>query len=151
MQKNKNPKLKVVHFCLKTYSAIMLQTLSWLPEAERALNEIVKLNPKWIALSSLFYDGLVESKTEIIELDNSANPTNQNFYNTYSIPKTKQTLEQHGYRIFKYTPFEMDVDLPKPEHSHMGTYTMLLSNGKRLQISGPLLMNWHFIYAEKTY
>ena len=31
----------------------------------------------------------------------------------------------------------------------MQTYTETLQNGKRLQISGPLLMNWYFIYAEK--
>lgn len=133
---------------------VMLQTLSWLPEAEGALYEITKLKPRWIALSSLFYDGLIESKTEISEL-NDPNElddglANRSFYNTYSIPKIKCFLQKQGYSIFKHTPFEIDIDLPKPEHSRMGTYTERLSNGKRLQLSGPLLMNWYFIYAEKT-
>lgn len=51
----------------KFEGVMMLQTLSWLPEYENALSEIVKLNPKWIALTSLFYNGLVECKTEIQE------------------------------------------------------------------------------------
>jgi hypothetical protein len=58
-------------------------------------------------------------------------------------------LKDKGYTVFKYCPFEMDIDLPKPEHTLMGTYTKTLPNGKRLQISGPLLMNWYFIYAAK--
>jgi ubiquinone/menaquinone biosynthesis C-methylase UbiE len=136
---------------------VMLQTLSWLPEYENALTEIAKLNPKWLALTSLFYDGLVECKTEIREHERSdnqisdgrANALNTSYYNTYSLPRVKEFLAQKGYRIFKYTPFEIDTDLPKPKHTHMQTYTETLQNGKRLQISGPILMNWHFICAQK--
>lgn len=75
------------------------------------------------------------------------NTSNSSYYNTYSLPRIKEFLAQKGYRTFKYIPFEIDVDLPKPEHTHMQTYTETLQNGKRLQISGPLLMNWYFIYA----
>jgi hypothetical protein len=53
----------------KFEGALMLQTLSWLPEAEGALDAIAKLNPQWMALTSLFYDGLVECKTEIQEYE----------------------------------------------------------------------------------
>jgi trans-aconitate methyltransferase len=55
---------------------VMIQTLSWLPEYENALSEIVKLNPKWVALTSLFYDGLVECKTEILEYKHSDTQAN---------------------------------------------------------------------------
>jgi ubiquinone/menaquinone biosynthesis C-methylase UbiE len=144
----------------KFEGVVMLQTLSWLPEYENALSEIAKLNPKWIALTSLFYNGLVECRTEIQEYKCTNNQENidgggikaykSSHYNTYSLPRVKEFLSQRGYKIFKYTPFEIDVDLPKPAHTHMQTYTETLQNGKRLQISGPLLMSWHFIYAEKV-
>jgi ubiquinone/menaquinone biosynthesis C-methylase UbiE len=130
---------------------ISYQTLSWLPEYEGALTEIVKLNPNWIALTSLFFDGLINCKVEIEEFKNleEKNGFKTAFYNVYSLPRIERFFFEKGYKLFKYCPFEIDIDLPKPEHSHMQTYTEKLIDGKRLQISGPLLMNWFFIYAEK--
>jgi ubiquinone/menaquinone biosynthesis C-methylase UbiE len=142
-------------FANKFDGVVMLQTLSWLPEANTALGEIASLNPKWMALSSLFYDGLVECKTEIQEyemlnnVNGMVNHYKSSYYNTYSLLRISQVLKDKGYTVFKYCPFEMDIDLPKPEHTHMGTYTETLATGKRLQISGPVLMNWYFIYAAK--
>ena len=37
------------------------------------------------------------------------------------------------------------VDLPKPEHGGMGTYTETTASGRRIQLSGPLLLPWKFI------
>jgi len=127
------------------------QTLSWLPEYENALNEIIKFNPNWIALTSLFYDGLVDCKIEIQEFSNPQENKSfrTSFYNMYSLPRIENFFSERGYKLFKYSPFEIDIDLPKPKHSHMQTYTQELINNKRLQISGPLLMNWYFIYAAK--
>jgi hypothetical protein len=61
----------------------------------------------------------------------------------------EQFLADRGYRDFRYTPFEIDIDLPKPQKKVMGTYTEKLADGRRLQISGPLLMTWHFISARR--
>ena len=68
---------------------ISIQTLSWLPEYEKALNEIIKLNPDWISLTSLFYEGLIDCKIEIISYKS---PQDKNSfrtisYNTYSLPR----------------------------------------------------------------
>jgi ubiquinone/menaquinone biosynthesis C-methylase UbiE len=130
---------------------ISYQTLSWLPEYENALTEAIKLNPKWISLSSLFYDGLVDCKVEIQEFKNpqERNSFKTSFYNIYSLPRIKNFFFEKGYKIFKYCPFEIDIDLPKPEHTYMQTYTQMLIDKKRVQISGPLLMNWYFIFAEQ--
>lgn len=127
------------------------QTLSWLPEYEVALTEMITLNPNWIAMTSLFYYGLVDCK---IEVQSYNNPQEKNSfrtisYNIYSLPRIENFFSEKGYKIFKFCPFEIDVDLPKPDHSYMQTYTQILNDGKRIQISGPLLMNWYFIYAAK--
>lgn len=130
---------------------VSYQTLSFLPEYENALTEIIKLNPGWISLTSLFYKGLIDAK---IEINSFSNPQEKNsfrsiFYNVYSLPRIENFFREKGYKIFKYCPFEIDIDLPEPDHSYMQSYTKKLSDGKRIQISGPLLMNWFFIYAAK--
>ena len=143
--------LDKIKYSNKFEGIVSYQTLSWLPEYEKSLNEMIKLNPNWISLTSLFYDGLVDCKIEIQEFKN-ANEKNSNktaFYNIYSLPRIESFFFENGYKLFKYCPFEIDIDLQEPEHSHMQTYTKKLIDGKRLQISGPLLMNWFFIYAEK--
>lgn len=128
---------------------VSYQTLSWLPEYETALDEMLKINPKWISLTSLFYDGLVDCKIEVQEYSNAHDTSSYktSFYNIYSLPRIKKYLADKGFGKFEFHSFEIDIDLPKPEHSHMQTYTITLNDGKRIQMSGPLCMSWYFIYA----
>jgi SAM-dependent methyltransferase len=135
---------------------VSLQTLSWLPEYEAALKAIFKkLRPKWIAMSSLFYDGEVSCKIEVTEhlYDRTS------FYNVYPLKQLDAFCMRYGYRLTRSTPFKIEVDLARPKNidiDQMGTYTVAISppNGshlqERLQISGPLLMNWQFIYISKV-
>jgi hypothetical protein len=130
---------------------VSYQTLSWLPEYEIALTEMIKLNPEWISLTSLFYEGLIDAKIEIHSYNNPREKKSSRTisYNTYSLPRLENFFFEKGYKIFKFCPFEIDIDLPKPADLYMQTYTQKLNDGKRLQISGPLLMNWFFIFAAK--
>ena len=134
----------------KINGVISLQTLSFLPEFERPLKEVfVKLNPEWIAISSLFYEGDITIKSKIIQKEK--NPTNPTLcYNTYSIPSVDKYCRKNGYKIHHYTPFEIDIDIDKPDDiDQMNTYTIKTFDNARLQISGPLLMNWYFILIKK--
>lgn len=128
---------------------ISIQTLSWFPEFKTPLKKMVDLKPNWIALTSLFFDGRVDAKTIIRDYTSpqGKKPYNEKFYNVYSIPLVREFLASHGYEKFDYTPFEIDVNLPKPMDG-MGTYTETLTNGRRIQISGPVLMKWYFIMAK---
>lgn len=143
--------LELEKYSDKIDGIVSYQTLSWLPEYEKALIEIMKLNPKWIALTSLFHDGLVDCKIETQEFHNAEDQDSfkTSFYNIYSLPRIEAFFKEKGYKIFKSTPFEIDIDLPKPEHQNMQTYTQKLMDGTRQQLSGPILMSWYFIYAEK--
>ena len=130
---------------------LSFQTLSWLPEYERALDEFIKINPEWMAFTSLFYDGFVDCKIEVKEYFDSGNFEHPkvSFYNIYSLPKIKDFLSRRNYSQFYYYKFNIDIDLPKPTHGFMQTYTQTLINEERLQISGPILMSWFFILAKK--
>lgn len=129
---------------------ISLQTLSWLPDYAEPLESMTTLGAKWIALTSLFYDGDVNCRIELEEYNRSIDhEPKKTFYNIYSLRLIERLLAQRGYKNFQFVPFEMDIDLPKPNHRIMGTYTETLANGKRIQLSGPLLMNWYFIVASR--
>ncbi|MCR5669026.1 MAG: class I SAM-dependent methyltransferase [Lachnospiraceae bacterium] len=130
---------------------ISVQTLSWLEKWKDPIDKIIELNPRWMAFSSLFYEGRIELQIKAMDYErcNEIGDHEETFYNIYSIPIIKEYLESKGYSVFEYAPFEIDIDLPKPKHKDFETYTVKTDEGKRLQISAAMLMPWYFIYAAK--
>ena len=129
---------------------ISLQTLSWLDGYEKMLEDVyVKLSPEWIAVTSLFYPGNISAKTDIIEHANARTI----HYNTYSIPEIEKFSRHFKYTLSDSINFEIDFDISPPKNKdRMGTFTSLMLNGestKRIQFSGPLLMNWYFLLFRK--
>jgi SAM-dependent methyltransferase len=128
---------------------VSLQTLSWLEGLDEPMISIfTKLKPKWIALSSLFYEEDI-SATVIID-EHKRN--RKSYYNVYSIPKLDRLAKDFGYAVTKVKKFSIDVDLPKPNDiDFMSTYTETIMSGEkdsRIQISGPMLMCWYFVIIE---
>jgi len=128
---------------------ISLATLSWLSEIKTPMIQIfTKLKPKWIGISSLFYDGEISCTTEVIE-----NISGRKFYyNTYSVQELDRLSKLYGYKVAEYNQFDIGIDLPRPKNlNFMSTYTQKLSGAKmnRIQISGPLMLNWYFIKLKK--
>jgi len=122
---------------------VSFQVLSWLSDVERPLREIGKLKPKWIAASSLFYDGPISVDRTVHDHESGKH----HYYNIYSLPQTQKLLAGMGYETFHSAPFDIDIDLPRPT-AGLGTYTEMTPSGRRLQISGPMLMPWYFILAK---
>jgi len=133
-------------------SCISLQTLSWLPDYQDPLIAIFNsLKPKWIALTSLFYEGDITCRVEVDEHTRSR----KTFYNIYSIPAIERLCKKYNYKISKISPFVIKRDLEKPDNPDlMSTYTKIClsetSGGQeRIQLSGPLLMNWYMLIIEQ--
>lgn len=130
-----------------TYEGVVsLQTLSWLEDFHSTFDNVFRnLQPSWFALTSLFYEGNISAYTQIRE----HGPNRKLFYNTYSIPQIKGVAEDYGYSLERYEPFEIELDLPKPENlDSMGTFTKQVVEGDsvtKIQISGPLLMSWYML------
>jgi SAM-dependent methyltransferase len=128
---------------------VSLQTLSWLEGLDEPMISIfTKLKPKWIALSSLFYEGDITATVVIDEHMRNR----KSFYNVYSIPKLDRLSKEFGYAVTKVKKFSIDVDLPKSDDiNFMSTYTeTIVTEGRdsRIQISGPMLMCWYFVMIE---
>lgn len=130
---------------------ISLQTLSWLPEYKEPIKKACELQPRWIAMSSLFYEGKINYT---ISLENYERPLidkpyTKHYYNIYAIPLIKELFSRLGYNKFYYKPFEIDIDIEKPNDYDIGTYTVTTKEEKRLQVSGAMLLPWYFILAMK--
>jgi SAM-dependent methyltransferase len=130
---------------------ISLQTLSWLEGYEKMVENVyLNLSPDWFAVTSLFYPGSISAKTNIIEHKDARNI----HYNTYSIPEIERFSQNFGYILSDLKNFEINFDINPPKNlDRMGTFTNLVKDGestKRLQISGPLLMNWYFLLFRKN-
>ena len=103
---------------------ISLQTLSWLPDYEQPLLAIYRnINPNWIAITSLFYEGDITCRIEVEE----HKYRKKCFYNIYSLPAISRLCEQEGFSLVKAVPFEIGIDIEKPSNQDvMGTFTRTL-------------------------
>lgn len=124
---------------------ISFQFLVGLPDYKEALKAMTELEPDWIAFSSLFYEGNIDFTVRAKDYDYGI----ERYYNVYSLRQVENYLGTLGYKNMRYVPFDIDIDLPKPKTEGFGAYTIKTEKGKRLQISGAVLLPWYFVVASK--
>ena len=126
--------------------SINWKTLSWLPYYEECLKSLFSVTKKYIFLSSLFYEGDIDFEIKVREFQKESGKSGFNlFYNVYSLPQFKKFVYDLGAKKIEVYDFQIEKDLPKPPINQMGTYTLQLRDGKRLQISGAIIMSWKII------
>ena len=130
---------------------ISFQTLSSLPEYETSLRSLSMINPNWIAISSLFYEGDIDYTIKLKDYYRFSEDKEyeEMYYNIYSLKRVQKCFERLGYNQFDFIPFDIDIDIPKTDSMDIGTYTIKTEDGKRIQISGGLMMPWYFVVAYK--
>ena len=127
--------------------SVCKQTLSWLPSYARPVEELMAVTRRAVFISSLFYDGRIDFETRVREHTTDAGRDGYNaFYNVYSFPVFREFCLERGAKDVVGFDFNIRIDLPRPENpDRMGTYTVQLQSGERLQISGALLMPWKIV------
>jgi 2-polyprenyl-3-methyl-5-hydroxy-6-metoxy-1,4-benzoquinol methylase len=126
---------------------ISLQVLCNLKDYKQAILNLSKLNPDFISVSSLFWDSDLSFYININKCKNLKSKKIVN-YNIYSLPQYKLFLKKLGYKHFKILKFTPNKKIYTANKKKLGTYTVENKN-ERIQISGPILMNWYFIIASK--
>lgn len=127
------------------------QTLSWLEEPQKALKELIRICKKngRIFISSLFnIEHDVDIYSRVYDLTRKTAEADMYYpYNTYSAKSIAKWVEQdvESHKIIEFIP---SVDLFF-EGKGAGTYTVKTENGKRLQLSGGMLMNWGILIITK--
>ena len=125
------------------------KTISWLPYYEEIIEELFKVTKKKIFLSSLFYEGDIDFEIKVREFKKESGKEKFNlYYNVYSLPRFQRFLSKLGAKNVEVHDFDIDLDLVKPPIDQMGTYTQRLDDGKRLQISETVIMNWKIIQID---
>ena len=127
--------------------SVCKQTLSWLPSYEKPVEELMAVTRRAVFISSLFYDGRIDFETRVREHTTEAGRDGYNaFYNVYSFPIFREFCLERGAKGVVGFDFNIGIDLPRPANpDRMGTYTVQLQSGERLQISGALLMPWKMV------
>lgn len=137
----------------KGYKGILcMQTLSWMENYQDALLSMLHINPEWVLITSLFYDGPVEAQITLKEFNRTVGDKDyrQTYYNVYSLNEFEKFVNEQGYKLAYKEPFLFPFDLAQPKDKGMGTYTRKFEDGTRAQISGPLLMPWYTILLTKA-
>ena len=96
-----------------------MASLSWINHWDLAI-ELAKVNTSWIALSALFYEGLIDAKIQIREYDSNGKILHQSPYNVLSLPLVKNHLSSLGFKEFVFEKFEISIDLPKKKYQQNG-------------------------------
>lgn len=139
---------------LKKYEfdiVINWMTLSWLEDYKEPIKNIIFATKDrgHIFISSLFNDNDVDIYNKIFDYTRPSGKAGISaHYNTYCIRKFNEYLYSLGVSNVEVYDFEINVDLPKTTDG-LGTYTLRLEDGKRIQISGGYLMNWKIIHIIK--
>ena len=122
------------------------KTASAIPYYDKLMKSLMAVTKQHIFLSSLFFDGDIDFEIKVREYKKESGRDRFNsYFNVYSYPRFEKFVFSLGAKNIKAYNFDINIDLPKPPLDQMGTYTIKLPNGKRLQISGAVLMLWKII------
>jgi len=127
------------------------QTLSWIEEPQKALEQLIRITAPGgkIYASSLFnLEKDVDLYTRVLDHTHESGKQGIFFnYNTYS-KKSISDWTSGKIKRFEILPFHPEIDFSF-DGKGIGTYTIKTEEGKRLQISAGMLMNWGILITEK--
>jgi len=129
--------------------ALSVQTLSWVKDYKLAIDNMIKLNCKYIVVSSLFFRGLVDFSIKANFLKNKFSKKYLYFkyYNIYSLNNYLEYLKSKGYKSI-VKEFVIKKTLPASNQLLMKTYTLNFKK-KLVQFSGPIRLDWFMIVSKK--
>jgi ubiquinone/menaquinone biosynthesis C-methylase UbiE len=132
--------------------ALCLQTLPYLEDYQRALKEISKLKTDYIVSSCLLWEGLIDFNIKINVFKNSSHKRlldYYRFYNIYSLKNFINYMKTIGFKKNYVKKFIVKHPIYSKNKKVMGTYTIKNQN-KFMQMSGPIKMNWYFIFSKRN-
>jgi len=153
LKKNKR-KIKEIDgiICQKTFCTFK--------NIEIPMTNLIKLNPDWIAINSLFWEGEMDVLIHIRDRKESlsgdktiipgADGDPDGDFNIHSVNNLERHLSKKNYKISKIKKFFPSKKIKTDDKNYRGTYTMETSINKNTMFSGPVFLPWYFILIEKN-
>jgi SAM-dependent methyltransferase len=128
-----------------------IQTLCCFKNIDEVLKSITKVNSRFIAINSLFYDGPLDVLIHIRDLTNPSikddNPDGD--FNIHSLERVKKSFLSSGYKLIKIKKFFPRYRIKNPSKKKRGSYTVKTEFNRHTLFSGPVHLPWYFILAKK--
>lgn len=126
--------------------AFAIQVVSFIPsDVTVFLRQALRVAKKGVFLTSLFVEDSIEQYTKAIDLKENV----ELIYKIYSLERLRSFINEYGQYDLDYEPFNIDIDLQKPQPFKFGTYTIKTEKGDRIQLSGCMLMPWYNVIIKK--
>jgi hypothetical protein len=122
-----------------------IMVLSWIEDYEAVVEQMLSVTKGRLFILNLFADCDLDAFIRVRGRHQGSHEGLESFYNVYSLPRFLAYCRRLGASDIVAEPFEIDVDIPRPDHGGMGTWTERTTDGRRLQISGRLIMPWWFV------
>jgi SAM-dependent methyltransferase len=122
-----------------------LMTLMSHEDYEHAVAQLLAVTRRWVFILSLFAETDIDAFIHLAGRRAGAYEGLSVSYNVYSLPRFEEYCLELGATEVRAEPFEIDVDIPRPTHGGVGTWTERTADGRRLQFSGPVAMPWWFV------
>jgi hypothetical protein len=142
------PKLKISS---KNFGIISQKTFNCFDDIYKPLNNLLKLNPKFIAINALFWDGFFDVKISTVLYDNNfkkfsrqINNLDRNF-NIFSLKKLKNFCKKKKIKLKIKDFYPKHSIYNKKISSHLGSYTLKTGFNNHTLFSGPIHLPWKFI------
>ncbi len=131
----------------KQFGLVLLwRVLQGLGDWERAMRAAFKQTEAggYLIISTLLNDADVD--ISVLMRDHTAEGAVKDVpLHILSLSRFEAFCRREGAKTFESEPFEMPIDLPRPERG-LNTYTRRLQDGKRIQIAGGLLVDhWKIV------
>lgn len=130
---------------------ICWQTLSWITKPKVAVRELVRIcKPGGRVYASSLFNSRQDVDVYSTVIDHTRRSASEGLtyaYNTYSVLSVREWIDGLVSSI-QLHDFDISIDLDYGGRG-LGTSTVKLKNGRRLQISGGMLLNWGILELKK--
>lgn len=129
----------------KSFDVIVSKAVvSWMPHYAETMRIFLSVARRSMFISSLFYEGKIDYEIKVNQ--HIRGDAERAYYNIYSFPIFREFCLENGAREVICHDFDIEIDLPnRGLPDRMGTFTLRLDTGRRLQVSGALLLPWKII------
>lgn len=132
-------------------SVLSIHSLCTQKNFGESMSKLINLDPEYIAINSLFYDGPLDILIHIRDLNNNISDDNPDAdFNIHSLPAGNEFMKKFNYEIFDYESFNININLERPKDKGRGTYTIKTEFSDFTQFSGPVYLPWCFVLYKKN-